>query len=139
MGMSQGCLLCPLYLVIKQGFYILKQLLCVVKIKWSHQNVIAVKMSCQNDLVKMSYCMSGCSGFKISLSNPQNITMFLIKAKTVSRIPPWSLEPLLTISQLIHSLISRQCQSIQYWLIYSYQQQQNQQIWGAHNMCQTLF
>lgn len=31
------------------------------------------QMSCQNDLLRMSYCMSDCSGFKISLFHPQNV------------------------------------------------------------------
>lgn len=48
----------------KTGLLHFEQLLYVIKKMWAHQSLTAAKMPCQNDLVRMSCCMSDCSGSK---------------------------------------------------------------------------
>lgn len=112
-GWSQGSLLWTLSLLIKEGFYISKLLLCVVKIKWSHRNIIAVKCH-----VKMTYseCPIACQTALVSRFRYFILNMFLIKAKTVSHIPPWSLASLLIIFHIVHSVISGKFSSSQHKL-----------------------
>lgn len=59
----QGLSALPVLQPARLGFGTLKLLLYMVRMKWSYQNAIAVKMSCQNDLVKMFYQLSHHSGF----------------------------------------------------------------------------
>jgi hypothetical protein len=56
----------PVLLAARLGFGIQKLLPCVVTMIWLYQNVIAVKLLCQNDLVEMIYYVQHCSGFTYS-------------------------------------------------------------------------
>lgn len=55
----------PSLQALKLDFGTLKPLLYMLRMRWPHQNGIAVSTSCQGDLVKMFYEVPHCSGFSL--------------------------------------------------------------------------